>query len=750
MRFRFSALSSAACIAVLAASGAHAQTAAGEAQASDADGGDIIVTASKREELLRDVPAAMTAISAETIETVGIQSFRDYASLTPGLSQRDFGSPGFGTVIIRGLNTGPQQTSNTAGFYFDDAPVGASGFLAISSVFTPEPDLGDVERIEVLKGPQGTLYGANSLGGLVRIVSRPPSFDGVSGFARGELTVIDGGGTGYSGRAAINFPISDTLAIRASGGYRRAPGFMTNLSTGTDNVNTSDIYGGRIALRFQPTPELTFDASAFIQNIDSVGSAAQQNRTDSTTPAFGRYQYRAYDDLPNEFRYRLYSGAVTYDFGPVSWITTGSFSSFQSNLNSDYTPSYIPLIRNFVPAGTIVGANTSPSTDKWTVETRLVSERLGAFEFIVGGFFTDENTVYNTVVPLLNGTTRNMLPAPFSFLLSSASLNDYREYAVFGNVTFYITDDFDATAGIRYGDIRNDITTRAPAAGQATALSFFAPVAPQFFSSSENPTNYLFNVRYRPTEQVSLFARAASGFRPGGPQTNLRPPPGAQTIIEADTVWNYEAGIKGDFLDQSLTLEASVYRIDWTDIQLNTLIGGSTLLGNGGNARIDGFELAFTARPSTALTISGSLGHTDGRIRSIDAAASATLGARAGDALPLTPKWTAAMLVDAQIPIGNDFALDLGATLRFQSGMPSSYAGSALNPLVRIPSYETVDLRLGFDLGAVRVQGRVENLFDTLGYTSISTGKLFPGQSVLSDATVIRPRSFVLSVSTDF
>ena len=251
-------LSSASALSLLATAPALAQSAdSATPQSNQADeqsgrGQDqeIVVTASKREERLRDVPSAISALTSQTMETQGIKDFRDYATLVPGLAQRDLGAPGLGTVILRGLNTGPAQSTPTTAFYIGETPFTAAGFITNAALFTPAPDFADLARIEVLKGPQGTLYGASSLGGLVRFVLKKPDTSRLSGDVRAEVSAVDGGSMGYGVHAAINLPlVTDTLALRASGFYRRAPGFTDNVGTGTQNVNKSDLYGGRAALR---------------------------------------------------------------------------------------------------------------------------------------------------------------------------------------------------------------------------------------------------------------------------------------------------------------------------------------------------------------------------------------------------------------------------------------------------------------------------------------------------------------------
>lgn len=347
--------------------------------------------------------------------------------------------------------------------------------------------------------------------------------------------------------------------------------------------------------------------------------------------------------------------------------------------------------------------------------------------------------------------TLQPLPGIFGDLVRTGTEDKYEEIAGFGNLTFYLTDALDVTGGVRFIHLKNETTGGLPVDG-IPASSFFVPRSPSSFSSSENPITYLATIRWRPADNVSTYLRAASGYRPGGPQVGAFLPPNAQTEIRSDTTWNYEAGIRGSFLDRKLDIEASVYRIDWDDIQLSTLFGGFVLRGNGGAGRVEGFEVAMAARPTPLLTVSGSLGYTNARLTQIDPEASATLGAVAGDKLPLTPDWTASLLADHRIPLSESMEGTLGGTFRYQSSMPAGFNGDPLNPNIKVPGFATVDLRGGinFSGGAYSLQLRADNIFNKLGYTTVTTNKVIAAIPVPTVGATIRPRTITLSISANF
>ncbi|RYY24884.1 MAG: TonB-dependent receptor [Sphingomonadales bacterium] len=733
--------------ALVAATGAQAQTQSpvqpDTVEANDV--AEIVVTASKREQKLRDVPSAITVLGGEALETQGVQSIRDYATLTPGLTLRDQGQSGIGTVIIRGLNTGAGSQSATSVVYLDDVPFTASSPRSGSQFVAPEPELADLDRIEVLKGPQGTLYGAASLGGVVRLISKRPDPSAFSGNARIEGTTVDGGGDGFSVRGSVNVPlVTDQLAVRATGFYRKIAGFTDNVGTGTKNVNDGTSKGGRIAIGWTPTDNLTIDLVGLFQNIEGDGFALQQNDRGTLNPTFGKRKYSMFFDAGSEVRYRVISGTATYELGAGRIIATGSYNETRTAFDRDTTGPFAALLPLLgYPAGTGLTLPTYIQLKKSTGEIRFVSNRLGPVEFVAGAYLTHERSTPQTHVNAVDIGTGAVLPGTLGNFFSSDTRDTYDEIAGFGNLTFYLSDRLDLTGGIRVAHNKERTVTVADGTLQTVFLGGSSVTETRF---SDDVLTYLATLRWRPTDNLSAFVRAASGYRPGGAQTNPTPPPGAQATIRPDTVWNYEAGLKGIFLDNALTLEASAYHIDWKDVQLQGVFSGLVLLANGGKAKVDGFEIQATARPSDNFDFGFNLGYTDARIARIGAQASASTGAQNGDPLPLTPKWTASVIVDHRIPLSSKVEAELGGTLRFESHKYNSYPGDATDLNVKLPEITTVDLRAGVRFDNYRLQLRAENIFDRNGFVNSLTS----GAGLPSYATLIRPRSFTVSLSADF
>lgn len=715
------------------------QTSGDDRQLSTAESvvSDIVVTASKRTQKLRDVPSAITVLSSDFLAQQGANTIRDYATLTPGLLVRDQGNPGVGTVIIRGLSTGSGSQSATSVVYFDEIPFGNNSYIA------PQPELADIESIEVLKGPQGTLYGASNLGGVVRIISKKADASRFSGNARVEGVTVDGGGSGYMARATLNIPIVvDRLAARVSGFYRKVPGFADNVGTNKKNVNDGESVGARIALRWTPTEDLAVDVTGQIQRISADGYAYQANANGTINPIYGRRQYNMFFDAGSEVKYKTFGVTIDYNLGFGTLTASGSYNKSLSYFDRDTNGPFASLLPafNYAP-GTGLALPTHIDIGKTTGEVRFVSNRLGRIEFLAGAFATREKKDGTVRVNAYDMATMTPVAGDAFLFLRSDVVGKYDEVAAFGNATFYFTDDFDLTGGLRYSHIEdfNGSTSGG--------LLYGTPSLPQKRTdNTDNVLTYLATLRWRPTSAISTFLRAASGFRPGIAQNNPNPPPGAQTSIRPDTVWNYEAGIKGSALGGKLTFDASVYHIDWKDVQLTGVYNGLVLGANAGKAEVDGVEGQLSLLPNKNLTLSGGFGFTDARITRISPQATASVGASAGDPLPLNPKWTASFVADQRVPLSADLEAEFGGTLRYEAKKFTAYPGSRPDVNVRLPSITTVDLRAGLRHGNFHLQLRAENIFDRNGLiNSLTTGAALP-----SNATIIRPRTFVLAASADF
>lgn len=717
--------------------------AAGQEDAEDEDATveAVVVTAGKRAENLQDVASSVTALSGDTLEERGISEFADYLAEVPGLSTFSGGAPGFGQVILRGVSTGSQQTSAAVGFYIDETPFTSSSSLAVAGTLTPDPDLTDIDRIEVLRGPQGTLYGASSLGGLIKIVSRKPDLDDYEGELRLEGGWTDGGGPGFAGRGLINIPlVTDRAGLRLAAFHRERGGYSDNVRTGEEDVNATRASGARVNLRLRPDPRLDLDVNGFFQTLEADGPSVVDLDPVTLQPLFGDLGYSALRDTEFRAEYRLFNVTAAVDLGFADLVSATSLSRSENETIADYTPAYGFILAS-VPGSAVI-ARVAPETDKFTQEFRLASRSGKRVEWITGLFYTKEDSFYETPIRGVVAATGAPLPGPLNNVYTTEISSRFREAAAFGDLTYYFTPEFDLTAGARISKNEQDFI--APTSGLLNGNVFQV----RNNQSEDESTTYLFSARWRPNDDLSLYARAASGYRPGGPQISTLP--GLPTTFGADTLWNYEVGAKGSLFDDRLRGDIALYHIDWSDIQLNQLVGGRTVLSNAGEATSRGVEVSARGSPLEDLSVGVVAAWNDTELQDVPAGVTAVTGARAGDPLPFSPEWTLGLTADYERPLSAVWSAVIGGSYSFQGERFSSFSGPTTNTNILIPSYETVDLRAGVRSDAFDLMLRVDNLMDERGITSLSVGRVLATQNLPASAVLIRPRTLTLALTGRF
>lgn len=700
---------------------------------SEVAGGDIVVTAQKRAERLLETPQSVTAISGEDLARINAMQFRDFANSVPALSFTTAG-PGQTQLTLRGVTAG-NDIGPTVGVYVNDVPYGSSTAFTNASSLSLDAGLFDMDRIEVLRGPQGTLYGASTMGGLIKYVTAAPQLDGVSGSAQAGVSDTRHGGISYNGGAAFNVPVvTDKVALRANGFYSRDGGFIDNLALGRKDVNRSRVYGGRADLLLKPSDALSIRIGGYLQNIHRGGTAAA-DYTLAGEPVDGSFDQRRLLAEGFEQRFRLASGTIDYDLGPATLTSITSYQTTRVAFRQDASAVYVPLLGQFGLNFDAVAVDQARSTKKFTQELRLASNGTGTIDWLVGGFFTNENSRNGQlIVPYdANGSI-----APVD-LATIAIPSRYRELAAFGNLTWHITERFDVSGGLRYA--RN--TQRFEQIGSGLLIGS----QPQA-RSSDDVVTYLANARYRFSDKATFYVRYATGYRPGGPNYVVDDPltgePLAPATFKSDSLQSFEAGFKAETADRSFGIDLAGYYIDWNDIQIATAAGGVSVIANAGGAHVTGAELTLTARPSSTLTATGSFAWQHARI----ADDSADLGATKGDRLPNVPKYTVTMNLDYRAPATSALRPSAGATVRFVSDRSSSFDGSARFPQYDLPDYVAVDLRAGATFGPVEAQVFVRNLFDTRGQLSAATVLSILGGP--AQVSMMQPRTIGLSATTRF
>lgn len=691
----------------------------------------VVVTANKREQSVLDVAGAVNVIAPADIQEQGLTSLTDWAKLVPGMSFFGRGTTGFNQIILRGVTSGSQQISPTVGFYVNDAPYSFSiPFGGFSSLLQPDLDPFDLERIEVLKGPQGTLYGASTLGGLIKYVTKTPSVDAFTVATQVGTSGVDGGGLGYTVRAAVNLPLSDDLALRVSGFSRRDPGFIDNVKTGHDDANSNDSKGVRASLGYYPTENFHVLINGLVQDSEVGALGANDLNLATLVPIYGPYKQNRFVDENWSTHYRLIDGSATWDFEGFSVLSSTSYALIHSKALFDFSPA--------LPAGFLGGSNfTGPqhgNYDKFSEELRVTSTSDSPLSWIFGGFYTQENANAGSTIE-----SYDALGALMPELSLSNSVGHYHELAVFGNVTYTIADQLDLTGGLRWTS--NGENTNIQNSGPLSGTPIGVPVV-QSGNSSESVVNYLGSVNWRFSETGSLYAKVASGYRPGGP---VEPPPAIPagialpTSFNSDRVVNYEIGEKSSWYDDRLQSTLSAFYVDWSDIQLPFIVNGFRVLTNGGGATSQGAEWSLLGRPIDSVTATFTGSYTDAHLTS----PVPLLGAASGDRLPYVPKWTLSASLRHDFPVMTGVDGFVSADWSYVGSIVTSYSGDASNR--KLAGYNVFGLQAGLMLeDKLSINFFARNLADTYALTSGgSFGATFRG-------VVLQPRTIGILVSKQF
>lgn len=395
-------------LSVLLAAGAGAAPALAQDAQEQADlGNEIIVTAQKREERLKDVPVPVSAIGGDDLLAQNQTKAEELFATVPGVNLQFQNNRA--QLSIRGISTGPVSGNPVVGFVIDDVPFGAS--TGQGGLFGSAPDLdpSELARIEVLRGPQGTLYGAASIGGLVKYVTRDPDTSRLSGSVGGGITSTkESGELGYNVRGAVNVPLGETLAVRASAFVRDEAGYIDNIRTGEADVNASRVKGGRLAALFQPSDAFSLKLGALYQVRDIFGSS----NVDSTTGSY----YLQTDQIGSgrsKSKTQMYSAIANLDLGGVDLISITAYSIADNYDNLDFTASPLPgfLFPTVFPGQDNLGDvfRQEYNVRKWSHETRLSGSVGDAVDWIVGGFFTSETptTTSTTTRPMRRRAPRS-------------------------------------------------------------------------------------------------------------------------------------------------------------------------------------------------------------------------------------------------------------------------------------------------------------------------------------------------------
>ncbi|MEG3146807.1 TonB-dependent receptor [Sphingomonas sp. RT2P30] len=705
--------------------------------------GDIVVTANKRTERLLDVPAPVTAVSAEDLARTHANKLEDLAAHTAGLNLATT-RPGETQIILRGITTG-SPISSTVATYIDDTAFGSSTTQALAGYLSPDLDPSDIKRIEILRGPQGTLYGASSLGGLVKYVTEEPDLKKMHGRVEAGVNGVSKGGTGFDFRGMVNLPVvSDMLALRVSGYKRRDAGFIDDTQQAKSDVNRADTEGGRAALLFRPSDHFSVELTATLQNLEGQGTSDEDVTVTGASLAatHGDLTHVRYTPEPLKLRSRLYSGTIAYDLDFARLVSITSYSTLRQVATTDQTSQLGPTLSGLLG---VPGVGFSVGSDlnlrKWTEEARVESHANTTLEWRLGFYYTHETTArLEPSSTFLYATQTKVLPDNTIFFANLYS--HYTEYAGFGDLTWHISPRFDLSAGLRHSGNSQDFseTSGGLAVGATSTVGQ---------TSSDKSTTFQVSSKFKLDPDSILYARIASGYRPGGPNavTPAQTAAGVPSQYRPDTLTSYDIGYKAALFHHAVTLDLSAFYISWQDIQLLTRFGGFTSAGNGGTARSQGVEVSATWIPVSGLHLSGNASYTDATLTE-----NATgVNGHNGDRLPNVPKWAGALSADYDFTLGSGVSAYVGGGVHavgarragFVSGSPASYVRPTL------PAYATVDLRAGVDLKNFSVSVYAKNIGDKRAFNYIAS---LNNSAYLApySATVIQPRTIGATFSAKF
>jgi iron complex outermembrane receptor protein len=695
--------------------------------------GDIIVTAQKRRQRLQDVPSSVSVVSATALEQKGGSGLADLTKSVSGLQLIGGSTPGTGKPTIRGISSGADRVA-LVGIYLDDVAF-TSGSPRTTAVdgraLAFDPAFADIDHIEVLKGPQSTLYGASTVGGLIKYVSKLPDPTHFEGSARVGGSQIDGGGGGYSTRLSVNIPISDNMAVRASAFYRNDPGYVTEISRGNKDANQGTAKGFRASLLYQ-SGDFQNVLTGFVQQIHSNGSS-DVFLTPSLSLLNNEPSFSSPIRQDQNYKYVLVANTSTLKLPFATITNVASYNGVFSRQVADYSVLTGDTPDRYARA-------YEPNNNKRLSDEFRVASTPGRFEWLLGAYYTHEHLrSFNT----FRGTDENgtVLPSsdPLFNLYNLNNLATFQEYAVFGNATYHLTSKLEATVGVRYSKDKDDFS----AIGFGLISNSVAG-----FPTNDSNVDYLATISYKPSSSMTLYARAASGFRPGGPNNFVQSSiaAGAPPSFKADKLWNYEAGIKGSLLDRHVNYEAAVYHMDWTDIQVTQsfpLAGGGSDTGvaNAGKAKSDGAEASITAQPSDQLSFGVNASYNHARVT----ANAPNVGAVSGDPLPYAPKFSTNLFADYRPHITDNINGLIGATYTFRGRQKAGFENSPTPQT--LPHYNTLDLRAGLEWDRYRVDFTVDNVTNSHAITYVNNLNYKGGP--LGGYT-LRPRTYGLAVEVKF
>jgi iron complex outermembrane receptor protein len=695
----------------------------------------VIVTATRRDSTIQRAPVAVTALSGSALAELGARGLEDYLRLVPGVTLNS-GAGNNSNIAIRGLST---ETSNanlqpTVALYINDLPTvdpqTPIGFSDLPSF--------DVNRVEVLRGPQGTLFGSGSLGGAIRVITNRPLYGANSSVIELRGATTDGG-EGSGGVSAMgNFAIGDKAALRGVVDINRQGGIIDNPTRKLKDIDRIESQNARVAFGWKASNDLEIVATLLYLNSEPADNTLANDNTPQVLTTTINKPYET-NSLTAEFvdtKIWIASVDVNWDVGFADLFSTTAFSRKDINRSRDFSELDSPLSSAFTGTPLPSEELTEISSDTWSQELRLSSKGDGNFSWLAGLFYINR-LGKNAIIEGAPGYIGSGFERPgtgnlVEFVFDSES----SETAAFGELSYRFNDKWRvAVSGRAYSNKINqkDIIV--------WALLSLGPSGTR--KTKDEGAIPRFLVEYRATDQIMAYGSFSQGYRVGGLNN---PQPGLPEDFDADTVDAYELGLKSRFFNRRLTLNMAAYRNNWSDIQVNEVIGGLAALTNGPAAISQGLEIEARYKASENLSLAWSGTFTDATADEDAPNVNANRGGiRRGDRLPGVAKF----LSSAQIRYAHEFGGDLSGYIlldhRYFSGAYNGF--NRTDALVKeIPAWSQLNVRAGLQRGPYEVVAYIENATNEDSITNVA----FNGGFQRDGVARVRPLTFGLTFRGEY
>ena len=584
---------------------------------------------------------AVSVVTSEQLDNQHATQFTDYAAYIPGLQFTSAGTPGKTGIALRGI--APISSGTTIGTYVDEIQVGSSSLYQQATLYQLDLLPYDIYRVEVLRGPQGTLYGAGSMGGLVKYVTRDPDMSQTEFNVGGGLSDVNGSGDlGWDARFGANLPLSDQVGVRVSYAHNALPGYIDNAFDGSKDINEGSQESARAALLWQLNDDVSLHLTALGQTIDSDNNAMVALDPETQQPQYG--DLTNFVRTPEVFRKEIGIIAATLDWnlGWADFTSASGYTNVSTRQVIDASTQY-GQVANLIlglPAPGIAPFDAALNLHKFSQEFRLTSKAGTPLLWQVGAYYTEETATQDQTLTLqqADGTA---LPGPFAPFGTIAVLglpSTYKETALFGNASYQFTDRFNVGVGVRYASNDQDFS-------QEVTGGFLLPLGSSPGSSSEDIFTWHVSPQFKLSEDALLYARVATGYEPGGPNVAS---PDVPPQVDSSTLTSYELGLKSEFAEHRVLFDIAAFDIDWTDIQVGTATSSNLqYITNGGKATSQGVEVstAFRATENLRLGLNGTW--TDAKLGDEETPLNAS-----GNRLPYIPKFSASATADYYFPLG--------------------------------------------------------------------------------------------------